>query len=131
VIIIVIIIILITLFYKFFGWTAFSYKTGDNPVWSTNSGKNAGQIRFKNCIFTIATSDGKIVTRNVTSVLNGMAVAYKGKINSGINYLKLTRPINAFSFVIPGYNDVKSGTDPSYPIWKTAKSSLTGYWRVI
>jgi hypothetical protein len=59
-----------------------------------------------------------------------MTSAYGGGVNNP-SQLKLTRPLNAFSFTIPGFNDVNSVSDPTIYMWKNATVSLTGYWRVL
>jgi hypothetical protein len=45
--------------------------------------------------------------------------------------LTLTRPLNPFSFVIPGFNDSATVARPDAPEWKSATVTLTGSWKTI
>jgi hypothetical protein len=107
--------------YNFTGWTAFSYKTGDSPSWIPAKSEDISRLRFKDCVFTVTRTDGKVATLDADPVLNSMAVAYKsGSINTNPATLTLTRPLNPFSFVITGFNDKASVPDPTVSPWCTA-----------
>ncbi len=76
-------------------------------------------------IFTVGDT-----SKDVTSVLNGMAAAYKGdKTSVNTGELALDTYLNPFSFTIPGFNDPVD--NPAADIWRTAKVSLVGKYRVI
>lgn len=102
--------------YNYTGWAAFSFKTGDAPAWTPAAQADISLLRFKDCVFTVQRGDGVAKSYDVTPALNGMAVAYRG---GGANpaALTLTRPLNPFSFVIPGFNDRASVPDPSAAPW--------------
>ena len=102
--------------YNFTGWQAFSFTTGDKPKWVPAGGADISRLRFKNCTFTVVRGDGVTKPYDVTAVLNGMAVAFEGGI-SNPGSLALVRPLNPFSFVIPGFNDSKTVADPTAPPW--------------
>jgi hypothetical protein len=80
------------------------------------AGDDVSRLRFRNCVFTVKRGDGVTKTHDVTAVLNGMAVAYKGGYNNP-QMLTLVRPLNPFSFVIPGFNDRATVADPSARPW--------------
>jgi hypothetical protein len=100
------------------GWTAFVARTGDTPAWTPPAGKDVSRLRFRNCKFTVARSDGVTQARDVTTVLDGMAAAYAGAKGALMPAaLALVRPLNAFSFTIPGFNDRAAVPDPAAPPW--------------
>ena len=108
------------IWYNFMGWTEFSYKTGESPSWQPLGGKDISRLRFKDCVFTVNRSDGKVATLNATPVLNSMAVAYKtGTTETNPTSLTLTRPLNPFSFVITNFNDKHTVPDPTASPWCT------------
>lgn len=115
----VIVIAIALMWYNFMGWTTFTNKTGDSPSWAPPAGADISKLRFKNCVFSVSRADGVIKTQNVDAVLNGMAVAYRNGVNSPMA-LTLVRPLNAFSFVIPGFNDRATVSDPSGFPWCAA-----------
>lgn len=99
------------------GWKTFTFKSGDSVSWSAAASANGvsdtSQLRFKNVIFTISVGPpGNIhqYTKDVTAVLNGMAVAYKGTGGTTVNpgVLSLDRQLNAFSFLVMGLNDANT-----------------------
>lgn len=131
----VLIILLLTAYAWYFlpGWKKFSYVAGDDPTWVVGE-VGISNLRFKNCLFTIVRGDGVTRTLDATAALNAMAVAYKNqKLNP--SSLKLVRPINTFSFIIQGFNDRASVSNPGAPAWLAgvggASVTLTGYWRVL
>ena len=116
---ILIVIVAVYVWYNFAGWKTFTYKTGDDPSWIPSTGADISQLRFKNCMFTVKRSDGKIRSLDVSVVLNSMAVGFKGGTNNPATLL-LTRPLNPFSFVIVGFNDRRTVTDPTVLPWCTS-----------
>jgi hypothetical protein len=125
--------------YNLVGWKDFSGKTGDSMSWKPDGTANLSRLRFKDCIFTVTRRDGVVASKNVTAALNGMAVAYEGG-TSMPSTLTLTRPLNAFSFTIPGFNDTATVSDPSSEPWcqspvpacpGAAVTTLVGKWRTI
>ena len=112
--------------YAFFGWSGFSYGTGDSPSWLPAGQADLSRLRFKDCVFTVTRSDGRVGRIDVTPNLNSMAVAYKGG-SYNPSTLTLTRPLNPFSFVIPGFNDRSTVPDPTVAPWCTSPpASCTG-----
>jgi hypothetical protein len=105
--------------YNYTGWTSFQAATGTNLTWQPAGGADVSRLRFRNCTFTVARGDGVTRSADVTAVLNGMAVAYKGGTNNPA-LLALTRPLNPFSFTIVGFNDAATVTDPGASPWCTS-----------
>jgi hypothetical protein len=137
IIVIILVIAAAYVWYYHTGWQSFNFKTGDSPSWSSSDG-DVSKLRFDNSIFTVTRSDGVMRSQDVTEALNGMAVAYQnGTVAPGV--LNLTGPLNPFSFVIPGFNDSQTVTDPTGPLWCTtgpkcspsAIAMLAGKWRQI
>ena len=121
IIVLVLAIVASYVWYNFTEWTEFSYNTGDDPSWTANNNADISRLRFKDCIFTVTRADGKVATLNVSPVLNSMAVAYKsGSVGTNPPALVLTRPLNPFSFVIAGFNDKLTVSDPTGAPWCTA-----------
>lgn len=102
--------------YAFTGWTAFSAATGDGPGWTPKNGSDISRLRFRDCMFVVTRGDGKTASLDVSPALNAMALGYKGGSNNP-PALTLTRPLNPFSFVIPGFNDPASVPDPTAAPW--------------
>lgn len=104
----------------------------DIPSWKAAEGEDIASLRFKNCVFTVVDPAGKKHSADVTTVLNGMAVAFRGATSRVPATLYLDRPLNAFSFVIPEVNDsatVLTAADAAK--WAGAATSLTGTVRTI
>jgi hypothetical protein len=120
VIVIIILIIAAYVWYNYIGWSGFAYKTGDRPSWLPASGVSISRLRFKDCIFTVTRADKKVSSLDVAPVLNAMAVAYKTSTVGIPQTLTLTRPLNPFSFVIKGFNDRATVSDPRVYPWCTA-----------
>lgn len=111
-------------------WQSFTATsaTYDWPQWSTTSVNGASDLRFRNCIFTVALADGTPKqTHDVTAVLNSMAVQQQSPVVTTITTggakfqptMSLVRPLNPFSFAIPGFNDptTLTGKDISAYPW--------------
>lgn len=112
------------------GWTSFSYQLGDSPGWIPKAGRggvpgDVSKLRFSKCYFSVARADGITRTLDVSPALNSMAVAYKGG-KGNPSMLTLTRPLNPFSFVIPGFNDRASVSNPTAPPWCSAPPPACG-----
>lgn len=118
---IILTLILVVMYYYLIGWKEFSYSTGDNITWPSD---NVGSLRFKNCTFTVNMPDGTKKTKDVTDVLNGMAVAYNGSQVTPPS-LALTGPLNAFSFTISGFNDSVTVRDPTASPWCLSTKTCT------
>ena len=106
-------------------------ETGSLPSWTASGDNNVSDLRFRDCTFTVTDPLDNEHSTEVTSVLNGMAVAYRGASRPP-RTLYLDRPLNAFSFVIQGVNDaatVKTAADVQK--WANCATSLTGLWRTI
>jgi hypothetical protein len=103
------------------------------PSWSSaaagSSRRGIDRLRFKGAVFTVTDPAGTVHTRDVTPVLNAMATAYRGAPGTIPQTLSLDRPLNAFSFVVPGVNDNVAAAD--LPQWAGAAVRLTGRVRVI
>ena len=131
-IIIIILLVAAYIWYNFIGWTEFNATTGDQPIWKPDVA--ISRLRFKDCIFTVTRSDGVSQSLDVSQVLNGMVVAFKNSTLDVAEPLKLVRPLNPFSFVIAGFNDKATVSDPSIPLWNVkngATATLSGKWRNI
>jgi hypothetical protein len=109
------------------GWHAFAYETGSSPSWGAS---DISRLRFKDVVFVVSRSDGIVQKKDVSAVLNGMAVAYESAVNKPPQ-LRLVRRLNAFSFVVEGFNDPVTVRDPSLPMWISARVTLTGDWRLV
>jgi hypothetical protein len=118
IVVIVILVVAAYVWYHHTGWASFSYQTGDAPFWLPADGADLSRLRFKDVTFTV-TRTGQPTTRDVTAVLNGMAVAFTGGVSNPPS-LTLVRPLNPFSFVIPGFNDRASVPDPTAAPWCSA-----------
>jgi len=100
-----------------FGWKPFRFDLGDTASWSSN-GSGVNRLRFSNCRFAVVRPDGVSASADVTGNLNDMARAFIGEpANKYSPILSLDAPLNAFSFVIPGFNDAASAGDPRGPKW--------------
>lgn len=125
------------------GWTPFSGKLGDSMSWSAPG--QLSHLRFRNCTFSVVRLDGKSAELDVTGILNSMAAAY-ATAPAGQALppaLSLSAPLNAFSFVIPGFNDRATVPDPGVAPWCSAppaagqtvcpgcQVTLTGEFRVV
>lgn len=115
---------------KKIGLTEFGVGKGGTGSWSVPAKKDISDLRFQQCIFTVTLPNKTVKSVNVSSVLNGMAEAYVGSINIP-KTLNLIKPLNPFSFVIKGFNDVATVPDPSTPMWKNATVTLGGKYRVL
>lgn len=116
--------------YAFTGWARFDYKSGDSPVWVPARDADLSRLRFRACLFTVTRGDGVVRAYDVAAALNGMAVAFRGGSSNPAS-LTLTRPLNPFSFVIPGFNDRASVADPTAEVWRSAAVTLAGKVRTI
>lgn len=104
-----IILALIVIAWWFFtGWTKFSYKIGDLPVWAA---QDITKLRFRNCIFTVTMNNGTAQHKDVSSNLDAMAAAYVGA-KSIPPSIGLYTPLNPYSFIIDGFNDSKTVKNP-------------------
>lgn len=102
------------------------------PSWAAGEGKNIASLRFKSCTFTVVDPQGQKHSADVTAVLNGMAVAFRGAATAVPGALYLDRPLNAFSFVIPGVNDRATVPTPAQAkTWAGCATTLTGRSRTI
>lgn len=107
-------------------------QTGRAPSWTAAGDSTMASIRFKDCTFTVTTPLGQKHSVNVTAVLNGMAVGFRGATTPVPRTLRLDRPLNAFSFIIAGVNDSDAVTTAAEAAtWKNCPSALTGLWRTI
>ena len=107
-------------------------QTGTVPSWTASGNNDISSLRFKGCTFTVTDPSGKQHSADVTAVLNGMTVAYRGATISIPRTLYLDRPLNAFSFVIKGVNDSATITSPTEAsAWMNSATSLTGQSRTI
>ncbi|MFA6166980.1 MAG: hypothetical protein WC700_10205 [Gemmatimonadaceae bacterium] len=111
---------------RFVGWQSFTNKTGDQVSWQAAGSADVSRLRFLDCTFTVVRSDGVVGSKDVTAVLNGMAVAYQDGSNNP-TVLSLDRPLNPFSFVITGFNDSATVADPTKPPWCSAPPPACTY----
>ena len=127
--------------YYYTGWADFSFtgttpyapgQSKSTPGWTASTGKNVSSIRFKDCVFTVVDPGGNKHSADVTPVLNGMAVAYRGSTSAIPTVLSLDRPLNAFSFNISGVNDGKTvGSADLTKAWGGSATTLTGRMRMV
>lgn len=107
-------------------------QTGVTPSWAAAGGKTAASLRFLRCTFTATDPGGATHSADVTAVLNGMAAAYRGAATAVPAALSLDRPLNAFSFQIPGVNDSTTvSTAEAAAAWANSATTLTGSVRTI
>lgn len=99
--------------YNYTGWSDFAWTNGATPAWPS---PDVTRLRFKEAVFTVKRGDGAQATLDVTAVLNGMALGLTGS-RAPPPALRLTGPLNAFSFVIPGFNDRATVADPGAAPW--------------
>jgi hypothetical protein len=125
-----IVIIAAYMMYNYYNLASFSFTTGQPGTWTVPAGHDVSDLRFIKCIFTVSVPGQTPVTKDVSSVLNGMAVAYTKSANPPTE-LSLISPLNPFSFVIPGFNDSATVKDPTIPKWTNAKVSLVGKVRIL
>lgn len=102
-------------------WTRFTFAAGQSVSWSPAgmAGKKVSDLRFRKCTFTVTRADGVVAQKDVTAVLNSMAAAYSDAAPDQAlpSSLNLDAPLNAFSFVIPNFNDTASAGNPSAMPW--------------
>lgn len=127
-------------------WEKFAFTTDTDasawPRWVPRGGADISRLRFRDAIFTVQRGDGKTFSRDVSSVLDGMAKAYEGA--SDLAVAALTLPgLHPFSFVVPGQNtraEVAPGAERAWPwCWAGtgeaalcgARASLVGYVKTI
>lgn len=87
--------------------------SGPAPSWAPKGGKSVANLRFRDATFTFLALDGKTVSRDVTANLNAMAAAFatppppspSGGGWSPPPVLRLSGPVNPFSFKVAGVND--------------------------
>lgn len=107
-------------------------QSGATPSWAAAKGEDISSLRFKDCIFTVVDPAGQKHSADVTTVLNGMAVAYRGASSKIPKVLNLDRPLNAFSFQIPNVNDSATVTSAAEAkTWVDCATTLTGSVRTI
>jgi hypothetical protein len=107
-------------------------QTSRPPEWAAAGVENASALRFKGCTFTVVDPAGKKYEADVTAVLNGMAIAYRGATTPVPRTLRLDRPLNAFSFIIKGVNDSATVASPTEAArWATSATTLTGLVRTV
>lgn len=87
--------------------------SGPAPGWTPKGGKPVSNLRFRDATFSFVTPAGKTVSRDVTANLNAMAAAFgSGPPPSPAGggwgppaVLRLSGPVNPFSFKVAGVND--------------------------
>lgn len=131
-VVLVAVVIAAAVWYYKFGWQSYSYSQSAGaaaPSWSPSTGATVDRLRFRKAVFTVTPTVGSPQSVDVSAVLNGMAVAYRGSTTVPAE-LTLVRPLNPYSFVITGFNDsskTSGGTDPL----AGATAELVGYYRTI
>ncbi len=104
----------------------------DEPYWAAGTESDVSRLRFKDCVFAVAAPDGTVSRRDVTNELNAMAKAYTDTPTAPPSTLRLDRPLNAFSFTIPGVNDKQSvPTADAAALWAGSACTLSGESRTI
>jgi len=135
--IIALLVVLVGVYYVWYsshGWETMTFTSGEGfagspgspagrgPSWVPHKGRPLSSLRFRNAIFTMVDVKGKTHTKDVTAVLNGMAAAYGGELYAHAApppALEMTGPINPFSFVIKGVNDL-----PAYHVDSKGKAEF-------
>lgn len=115
VIVLVIVLVACVIWYHGTGWQTTSCKQYENIL--INAPKGISTLRFRNAIFTVASSTGTVLySGNVSGVLNDMVKAFAPAnnpqlgITQPVNF-QLPTPLNPFSFQFPGKNDKNSVLD--------------------
>jgi len=116
--------------YHFMNWTSFSVSNGgtEPKEWKVPNGYLTDSALFKDAIFTITDGNGKVYTQDVSNILENMALA-AGSFKGSPNPIKLDFPLNPFSFIITGVNDINAIPDLAtkmQPKWVNATATLTG-----
>jgi hypothetical protein len=118
VITLIILVVAAYAWWHYTGWQTFTYSAGDSPEWRPTKEAHVSRLRFKDCAFQVQGADGVVRKVDAAPALNSMAVAYKNGARGAVpSALALVRPLNPFSFVIRGFNDRASVSDPSDPAW--------------
>lgn len=105
--------------------------TADEPYWGAGE-SDISRLRFKDCVFTVVDPAGRTHVQDVTAVLNSMTAAYMDSPSAPPKVLHLDRPLNPFSFTIPGVNDVAAvPTAADAARWADSPATLTGKSRVV
>lgn len=139
VVVVVLLIVAAYVWYNYTGWQKFTFegavpynKNAPAPKWQASGGDpSAADLRFRDVVFTVVDPSGVAHRRDVTAVLNGMALAYHSAATPPPT-LALDRPLNAFSFTIPGVNDRQSvPTKSAAAAWANAKTRLEGGVRTL
>lgn len=118
VITLIVLVVAAYVWWHYTGWETFAYSAGDSPEWRPTKGAHVSRLRFKDCSFQVLRADGATSGIDAAPALNSMAIAFKKAARgTAPSALALVRPLNPFSFVIPGFNDRASVSDPSDPAW--------------
>jgi hypothetical protein len=138
--------------YHYIGTDDFKFKGGEKVIFRWPMDKTLGKVpvhrlRFTEAKFTAWNPQGKSKTIDVSSVLNGMAIAHAPKPGQknkppkklevgghkclGDNCEKMRlRPLNPFTFTIPGFNDRATvPTQDAAQRWNTKDARLEGTLR--
>ena len=140
-VVLVVLIVAAFIWFNFTGWTKFNF-VGAVPYkksararstgWAAAGDKTAASLRFSRCTFTVVSPSGVAHSTDVTPVLNGMAVAFRDATGRPPKSLILDRPLNAFSFLIPGVNDSRQvPSAAAAAAWAHSATHLTGSVRTI
>lgn len=106
---------------------------GQRPVPSWRApGRDASFLRFRRVTFAVAAPDGRRWTKDVTANLNAAARGFRRGGPPPPRRLFLDRPLNAFSFVIAGFNDAASvPTAAAAAALGGLPAVLSGEWRAL
>lgn len=138
---IVVVLLIVAAFVWYYNpgaWKKFSYKGGDAVAFTGGPTTSVERLRFRKCQFATQSPSKVSQSWDVSSVLNGMAVAYKGS-NAGKTVLTLGGsariPLNPFSFTKVGFNDKSVvPTKADSAAWSSVPDSATtlvGEYRVV
>ena len=138
------------LWYNYIGWKPFAYREGEVVTFSAGKTESAGSIRFRGATFTVTAPDGTSRSKDVTAILNGMALAYSGGAGAATSSFSLggkvcikknakglctqtgrPRPLNPFTFTIAGFNDRKTVPTKADAAEWTGAARLTGEARLV
>lgn len=108
--------------------TEFNLKKSENFRINVRN-EYAQNLRFKNCIVTLISTDNDVATKNVTNNLNLMLDNSKEQNMPELFKLSMSG-LNAYSFVIDGVSDVNTITK-NHKIadkWMNGDITLHGYY---
>lgn len=100
------------------GWVEFSLKHGENFN-VTIPPKEVSNINFRDCKYSVTSTQGSTKEVDVTSILNNMVSAYKNNTIEDLKFRLSDPGLSSYSFTIPGLSD---------PATLNGRTSLPAEW---